>query len=73
MTNSKQPSFQTAGTEVRSRDFQSQGHTTGSTHRCQLEGCTGIRVTVRWRDGKHTHPCSKGLLWDDKNHVWRIA
>lgn len=51
----------TKGTKVYSRDGASVGLTTGSTHRCQLEGCTGRRVTVKWPDGKITHPCTKGL------------
>ena len=27
---------------------------------CRMEGCTGHRMYVRWEDGKHTYPCSKG-------------
>lgn len=45
--------YNTAGTEF--------GLTTGSTHHCRMEGCTGRRVTVKWPDGKVTHPCSKGM------------
>ena len=28
--------------------------------RCQMEGCTGMRIHVKWPDGKSTYPCSKG-------------
>jgi hypothetical protein len=55
-----------AGTRVYSRktkgEKQKAGITTGALHRCRLEGCTGFRVTVKWPNGRITHPCSKGLL-----------
>ncbi len=38
-----------------------EGHTTGTFRACQLEGCTGTRVGVRWPDGKLTWPCTKGM------------
>jgi len=38
------------------------GVLTGGCHRCTLEGCTGRRLAVRWPDGKHTFPCTKGML-----------
>lgn len=37
------------------------GVTTGKTRRCQLEGCTGARLGVRWKDKHITWPCSKGM------------
>lgn len=49
------------GIVVLSRDEKLAGVTSGSTHYCRMEGCTGRRVTVKWPDGKVTHPCSKGL------------
>lgn len=61
----------TAGQLVRSRDGNSNGVATGATHRCRLEGCTGRRITVRWGDGRITHPCSKAMLFD--RNEWRIA
>jgi hypothetical protein len=46
--------------------------TTGAhERRCQMEGCNGLRISVRWADGKHTFPCSKGLL--PYKDGWRIA
>ena len=27
---------------------------------CRLEGCTGMRIHVKWPDGRSTYPCSKG-------------
>lgn len=27
---------------------------------CTMEGCTGVRIHVKWPDGKSTYPCSKG-------------
>lgn len=35
------------------------GKVTG-TLRCQMEGCTGVRLNVLWKDGHRTRPCSKG-------------
>ena len=54
------------GIRVYPRDYQktkeSCGTATGSTRRCRLEGCTGIRVMVRWPNGKVTWPCTKGMV-----------
>lgn len=49
------------------------GKTLGSVRRCQLEGCSGVRVTVRWSDGTITYPCSKGLEWNDAEGCWIIV
>ena len=49
------------GTKILSRDGHDIGTATGSTHHCRMEGCLGLRVTVKWGDGKITHPCSKGM------------
>lgn len=27
---------------------------------CRMEGCTGVRIHVKWPDGRRTYPCSKG-------------
>jgi hypothetical protein len=54
-------SFAGKGTLVYSRDGKLRGVASGSEHRCQLEGCGGVRVSVRWDDGRRTFPCSKGL------------
>lgn len=37
------------------------GFTTGSYHNCQMDGCNGVRLSVKWPDGKHTFPCTKGM------------
>jgi hypothetical protein len=54
------------GTKIYSRktkgEKQKVGITTGAFHCCRLEGCPGTRVTVKWPDGRTTHPCSRGLL-----------
>lgn len=47
-------------THVRSRDGQRTGEVRG-TRPCQLAGCRGLRLLVRWPDGKRTHPCTKGM------------
>jgi len=46
---------------VLSRDMKLTGTCTGGTRRCPLDGCTGLRVGVRWPDGKLTWPCTKGM------------
>lgn len=43
------------------RDGTTRGVRTGGTRRCPMAGCNGIRIHVRWPDGKTTYPCSKGL------------
>ena len=35
---------------------------TGGTRRCPMAGCTGLRVFLRWSDGRITYPCTKGLV-----------
>jgi hypothetical protein len=50
---------------IRSRGSEMVGKTTGTTRKCQLEGCSGHRYGVRWPTGKLTWPCGKGLLPDD--------
>jgi len=37
------------------------GETTGHTRRCHMEGCLGTRVRVKWLDGSHTYPCTRGM------------
>ena len=46
---------------VLTRDGSKQGIASGSTRRCQLAGCGGLNIMVRWPDGKITWPCSAGL------------
>lgn len=59
---------------VQTRDRQTTGVATGATHHCRMEGCTGVRVTVRWPDGTFTHPCSKGLqMVDEVAPAFRIG
>lgn len=31
-----------------------------NSRRCKLEGCTGVRIHVKWPNGRSTYPCSKG-------------
>lgn len=40
---------------------------------CRLESCGGVRIPVRWPDGKHTFPCSNGMVEvDGKPETWMI-
>lgn len=47
---------------VWSRDGKVAGKATGSQHPCQMEGCRGQRVSVKWPDGSRTFPCSRGMV-----------
>jgi hypothetical protein len=62
--------WRTTGTRVYTRDGRLAGSMTGSTHHCTMAGCTGLRISVRWPDGTHTFPCSKGLV--PYKDGWRI-
>lgn len=48
------------------------GTPTGSVHRCSMAGCNGLRIAVRWPDGRCTFPCTRGLLPLGAG-VWRIG
>lgn len=56
---------------VVSRDGMLRGTVTGRTWRCQVEGCRGTRIEVRWPDGTTTRPCSKGMQVAGPD-TWRI-
>lgn len=57
--------------KVLSREGDEIGTTTGGTRRCTMEGCQGVRIGVRWPDGKLTWPCSKGMT-EVTEEEWRI-
>ena len=46
---------------VYSRNGKRKGKPTGSMRPCNLEGCRGVRIGVRWSGGQWTFPCSDGL------------
>jgi hypothetical protein len=52
-------------------DHAQFGLPTGGTRRCQLEGCSGTQVGVRWPDGKLTWPCTKGITTEGDE--WEIG
>lgn len=54
--------------KVYSRDGRASGRIVGGGDICRLEGCTGVRVSVRWSDGKLTRPCFKGLKQRKDGH-----
>lgn len=56
---------------VQDREGKETGKVVGVGRLCQLEGCGGWRVSVRWPNGKLTRPCSKGLREIDAT-TWRI-
>jgi hypothetical protein len=47
------------------------GVPTGGTRTCQMEGCRGLLVGVRWPDGKLTWPCTKGMDMSNAE-AWKI-
>lgn len=51
------------GIKVISADGKETGKTTGKFRYCTMEGCTGIRIGVRWSDNKITYPCSAGVKY----------
>lgn len=57
-------------TPVQARTGKVRGRLTGVSRACQLEGCLGRRLGVRWPDGKLTWPCTKGMDFDGKR--WKI-
>jgi len=58
---------------VRSRDGALKGRVTSWTRHCQLEGCSGRLIGVRWPDGTLTYPCSKGMEGTDEEDTWKIS
>jgi len=58
------------GEVVLSRGRRARGRTTGGVRPCTLEGCLGLRIGVRWPDGKLTWPCSEGMA--RRRGAWRI-
>ena len=59
---------------VKSRDGRKTGRVVGKQSLCSLEGCTGVRVSVRWPDGKLTRPCTKGMTVENAGSgLWRIG
>lgn len=56
---------------VWNRDHTQSGIPTKSVQSCRLEGCSSVRVGVRWSDGKITWPCMRGM--DTSNTAdWQI-
>ena len=51
---------------------QLQGVATGGMFLCRLEGCGGVRVAVRWPDGRVTYPCTKGMT-ERMPGIWQIT
>lgn len=55
-----------------SRDGKEQGEIINpQAYPCQMTGCTGMRIGVRWADGRRTYPCSKGCTQINE-HTWQI-
>ena len=51
-----------AGTKIFARKgCRMVGRSTGTFRPCTLEGCIGLRVGVRWSNGRLTWPCIRGM------------
>ena len=59
--NMSESNQQEKGQPLRSSTGKTIGAFTGHTKACTLGGCRGVRLRVKWPDGKYTWPCSKGL------------
>lgn len=59
------------GRPVFSRNGKAAGVCT-AVSRCQLEGCRGLRLHVRWNKGRGTRPCTRGCTYDETLKAWRI-
>jgi len=47
--------------QIISSDGKYKGKPTGSARCCQMESCRGVRIGVRWEDGKLTYPCTANM------------
>ena len=59
------------GTPVQASDGKLTGSICGRGFHCRLESCSGLRIPVRWPDGRRTYPCTKGMFYI--KGTWRIA
>ncbi len=51
-----------AQTVVYSLDGGVAGVAKSRGYRCQMEGCRGLRLVVKWPDGQTSRPCTKGMF-----------
>lgn len=57
---------------VWSRGRKEKGAATGNWHHCQLEGCNGMRIAVRWPNGRLTFPCTKGMTFNREDDSYEL-
>ncbi len=57
---------------VYASDGRRRGRLTGGERLCNLEGCKGVRLRVRWPNGKTTWPCTVGMFVTDDGQ-WCIT
>lgn len=61
------------GTRIFSHNKKFKGRTTGSGYLCRLEGCSGMRLTVKWEDGRISYPCTNGLQPIGRGNSYKIG
>ena len=58
---------------VWSRGGREAGKPTGRTRLCcQIEGCTGLQIEVKWPKWRNSWPCSKGMGFSPGGRVGYI-
>lgn len=58
---------------VISADGKETGDVTGGRRRCQMSGCGGVCLGVKWPDGRMSWPCTKGLVATTDKTIASIA
>lgn len=61
-----------AAVAVYNADGSIKGTAKPHGYRCQMDGCTGKRLVVKWPDGKVTRPCTKGMFTRQDGN-WQIG
>jgi hypothetical protein len=56
-----------------SRDGKFVGKATGGERHCNMESCRGVRLAIRWNDGKLTYPCTAGMEYNTKKKAWQLS
>ena len=64
------PAFIPLDKRVYPSDGAGYGTLTGGRMPCRMEGCGGMKLGVRWPEGKLTYPCNRGM--DFVKGSWRI-
>lgn len=53
-------------TKIWDREQKELGIILNSSYVCRARECDGVRLRVRWQDGKITYPCTRAMSTNDK-------